>query len=180
MKYLLACLTLFITLNLTSCIQTPYGPYDTLLGGYTDRRINLNTAIVNVSSTKITHKGMTQAYALYRCAEVTIDYGYDYFIVVSTTHSNRNIRVLEREDYHKYNTQPPRLYNAFPRTLSYNGYRIEGSRSPQQCSNSSGCMVYGPTIVIKMYNGVVPNVPGAFDAFDVMAHLGPYTYNQHY
>ncbi|MFZ2314051.1 MAG: hypothetical protein WAW86_00125 [Gammaproteobacteria bacterium] len=179
MKYLLACLTLFATLTLTSCL-TPYGPYDTILGGYTDRLINQNTAIVNISTTRISGKNMAQSYALYRAAEVTIDNGYDYFIIVSTTHSNRNVRVTERENYHGYNTQPPRLYNAFPRSLSYSGYRIEGSRSPQECSNSSGCMVYGPTIVIKMYNGIVPHAPGAFDATDIMAHLGPYTYNQHY
>lgn len=181
MKYRLASCVLPLTLLLSSCMITPYGPYDTALGGYTNRLINQNTAIVNISSTRITHRYTTQAYALYRAAEVTIDNGFDYFIVVSSSYINKNVRVLEKEDYHGYNTEPPRSYNAFPRSLSYAGYRIEGSRSPQYTSRYGHCIFYGPTIVIKMFKGIAPTgVPGAFDAADIMAHLGPYTYDQHY
>lgn len=180
MKYLLAGIALVASLMLTSCL-TPYGPYDTVLGGYTDRRVNQNTAIVNISTTRITHRYTAQAYALYRAAEVTIDNGFDYFIVISSSYINRNVRVFEREDYHGYNTDPPRSYNAFPRSLAYAGYRMEGTRSPRYTNRyNNQCIFYGPTVVIKMFKGIPPNVPGAFDAADVMAHLGPYTYDQHY
>jgi len=64
-----------------SC-STPLSP-DGLTGGYSDNRIDSDTTSVEFRGNGYTSKRKVEMYLLYRCAEVTRDAGYDYFIVLN-------------------------------------------------------------------------------------------------
>src|SRR5579863_1607631 len=68
-------------LFLISCgCATPYQQHG-FRGGYTEARIAQDTALVSFKGNGFTSKERVQLYLLYRCAEVTKQYGYDYFII---------------------------------------------------------------------------------------------------
>ena len=60
---------------------TPYRPL-TLDGGYANSRLNPNTFQVVFQGNAHTTWKTAEAYALYRCAEVTVESGFDFFVVV--------------------------------------------------------------------------------------------------
>jgi hypothetical protein len=52
-------------------------------GGYSDARIGQDTVLVSFKGNGYTSKERVQLYLLYRCAEVTRQHGYDYFVVAN-------------------------------------------------------------------------------------------------
>ena len=70
-----------ITVLLTAC-ATPYGQYG-LLGGLTDSRIDANTFSISVDNNGFTSEQTTSMHALYRAAELTVENGFDYFLITS-------------------------------------------------------------------------------------------------
>ena len=71
----------YFALVLSAC-ATPYGKYG-LTGGYTDSRIDENTFSISVDTNGFTNQQTTSMYGLYRAAELTVENGYDFFVVVS-------------------------------------------------------------------------------------------------
>ena len=71
-----------VVLLAASC-ATPYQQHS-LRGGYDDSRIDSNTVLVSFKGNGYTPKDRVQTYMLYRCAEVTANAGYDYFVIVSS------------------------------------------------------------------------------------------------
>jgi hypothetical protein len=55
--------------------------------GYSDVQLDANTFSVTFSGNAETTHDIVQTYLLYRCAEITVQSGYDYFVV-----SDRNIQ----------------------------------------------------------------------------------------
>src|SRR3972149_10206844 len=51
-------------------------------GGYSDARIDANTFLVEFHGNGFTSRQTVETYLLYRCAEVTVEAGYDFFVVV--------------------------------------------------------------------------------------------------
>src|SRR5208337_1181572 len=73
--------TVLCVVLLSGC-ATPYkesGP----MGGYSDMQIDHNTVKVSFRGNAYTHKDTVETYMLYRCAEVTVEKGYDWFAIVS-------------------------------------------------------------------------------------------------
>jgi len=64
---------------LTSC-ATAYQP-DGVAGGYFDRRLDSNTERVSFRGNRFSSPETLQSYLLRRCADVTLEDGYDYFVV---------------------------------------------------------------------------------------------------
>jgi hypothetical protein len=64
---------------LTSC-ATAYQP-DGVAGGYSDRRLAGNAVQVSFRGNRFNSPEMLQSYLLRRCADVTLQNGYDYFVV---------------------------------------------------------------------------------------------------
>jgi hypothetical protein len=56
---------------------TPYQQKG-IAGGYSDTRIGRDTVLISFKGNGYTSKERVQLYLLYRCAEVTRQYGYDY------------------------------------------------------------------------------------------------------
>ncbi|MDP2279389.1 MAG: hypothetical protein Q8K51_14325 [Nitrospirota bacterium] len=68
---------------LTACATpTPYGKYGRL-GGYVDNRIDANTFSISVNNNAFTTQQTTSMHAFYRAAELTVENGFDYFVIVS-------------------------------------------------------------------------------------------------
>lgn len=75
--------TLALTLILASCATTtPYGPaHDGL--GYTDQQLDANRFRVTFAGNESTERETVENYLLYRAAEVTLERGYDYFVIAN-------------------------------------------------------------------------------------------------
>ena len=71
---------------LCSC-ATAYQP-DGVSGGYADRRLSDNTAQVSFRGNRFSTPETLHAYLLRRCADVTLQNGYNYFVVVSNEPPN--------------------------------------------------------------------------------------------
>jgi len=81
-------------LFLISCASvTLYRPSSGGRGGYSDYRIDKNTAIVSFKGDRRTSLETVKIYLLYRCAEVTLMYNYDCFCM-------NNIEKDQKTTYH--------------------------------------------------------------------------------
>lgn len=77
MKFCFPVLALFILFS--GCI-TPYQP-NGFSGGYKDTRIGKNKFVVSFYGNGYTSNQTVQTYLLYRCAELTVKNGYDFFLI---------------------------------------------------------------------------------------------------
>jgi hypothetical protein len=146
-------------LALAGCMApTPYKAADDGFG-YAQQQIEQNRYRVSFSGNALTLRSTVQNYLLYRAAEVTVDSGHDYFIVVDDN--------LERSTrYHGtvnpwfpggYRRHGDPFYDPYPATL--NAYPIDE---------------YTAFADIQVFRGDKPaNNPGAYDARDVLNHLAP-------
>jgi len=82
-KTLILCFTLA---TLAGC-STPYQKSG-LGGGYTDMALNENTYLVSFRGNGLTTAGTVRKYLLRRSAELTLQKGYDYFIIL---HDNTSV-----------------------------------------------------------------------------------------
>jgi hypothetical protein len=71
---------------LTSC-ATSYQPLG-FTGGYSDQRLDNNTAQVSFRGNGFTAPETVHSYLLRRCAEVTLQSGYTYFVLVDAEEPN--------------------------------------------------------------------------------------------
>lgn len=68
------------TASLVACV-TPYQPHGAT-GGYTDREIDDQTLHVEFSGNGYTSRDMVHKYFMYRCAELTQQHGFKYFVII--------------------------------------------------------------------------------------------------
>lgn len=163
---------------------TPYQPdddlggYNQLMGGYSEKRVDQNTYIVSFNATRQTPPQTVMNYLLARCAQLTTDAGFDYFIVVSTSASNQDVNVNTRRDFHNYILQKPSARPAEYQSVEFESATVTKSQFPAQPpANPNCCGVHAATAVIKMFQGPVPRgVPRAYDAKNTAAHLLPNTF----
>jgi hypothetical protein len=176
---LCAALTTFSILLLSCSSYRPVGEYGGIPhGGYTDSMTDSNTAIVSFDGNLATSQQTVENYLLHRCAKITLDNGYTYFIITSTNLSAVNINV-RTQDTTRYMTNPPRLFTAYPETSTYASSSY--STTEVECRYSAGApcrpQVHTVTAVIKMFRGSMPRgVPRTYNAQDVIGHLAPQTF----
>lgn len=148
-------------------------------GGYTDTQVNSNTAVVTFTGNIFSSQGTIADYALYRCAKVAMERGYNYFVVTSTSESSVNVNVNTHTDNRGYVSDPAKLHDVYPTVTDYSSYStsrsaISGKNNP--CGSNCGNSGHGAVIVIKMFQGNVPSgLPRAYNVNDVIAHLGSET-----
>jgi hypothetical protein len=176
-NFITSAIVLFSSVSYASTAYVEQGSYGGIShGGYQDVTINANTAMVTFRGDSGDSPDKIKKYLLYRCAEVAMGYGYDYFVVVSTSLSSENINIDEKKSYKKI--YPPRNtpYTEYS-SRSIKGYtKTETSATDCQQSSSSICRTHAATMVIKMYNGSVPvNLPRAYAVTDILAHFAPST-----
>ena len=132
-------LIIAITLALSAC-ATEYQS-SSFSGGYSDQMTGNNTATVMFRGNGFTNATTTRRYALRRAAELTLQRGYDYFLIESSN------------DF----TKTTELSGTINCTTSF-GYTT--------CSESGGGTIEKPRtqLDIRMFNGDVPNETGYYDA----------------
>ncbi len=148
-----------IALTLSACATpTPYGKYG-FYGGYTDSRIDENTFSISVDTNGFTSQQTTSMHGLYRAAELTIEHGYDFFVIVSDAQN------------------PTGMSMAMPGSsnTTINSY---GSRATATTTYTPGVIVPvvfpNSTLTIKSFKGSKPvDNPRAYDARAVVTYLGP-------
>ena len=95
---------------LTSC-STSYGKKG-VAGGYTDRQIDSNTFIVHYAANQYTAPDLLEAYTVYRCAEITLQQGCDYFMLLDPSYAKRSVRVTVKVYRGDPPSDEPRAYDA--------------------------------------------------------------------
>jgi hypothetical protein len=77
-------LSVFILTFICGCaLTTPYQPFNILgTGGYKNKEIDTNTQMVTYYTNMVTDSKKHRIMLLYRCAEATMENGYDYFDIV--------------------------------------------------------------------------------------------------
>jgi len=157
---------------LSGC-STAYGPAGEAAGipygGYTNTQINENTAIVTFNANSNTSRSQIRTYLMYRCARVTLDKGYDYFIVTRSTESPTNVTPITENRF--YLTDPPKLYTSY-----YSEPEVVGSAYSPSSFADFYPKGHAAVAVIKMFRGPKPPGPSIYGATDVIAHLGPTTF----
>lgn len=130
-------------------------------GGYSDARIGEDTALVSFKGNGYTSKERVQLYLLYRCAEVTRRYGYDYFLVTNG------------------GTEAGTSYvSNYTATTTASAYGTANSAFGSAHTFGSGTTIpiheYGTDAMIKMFKGhKPPDDPNAYDARETLQYLGP-------
>lgn len=79
---------IFCAANVLSACSTPYGP-NAIFGGYSEKEIEPSIWRVRFGGNGYTTYETVQTYWLYRCAEMTIEKGFDGFEIIS------NIRLVD-------------------------------------------------------------------------------------
>jgi hypothetical protein len=152
-----ALITLLCSIAAIGC-ATPYQP-DGLGGGYSDNRIDSDTISVEFRGNGYTSKRKVEMYLLYRCAEVTRDAHYDYFIALNpSTEASQG----------SFNTPGSfTSLTSFARGAAF----TRASYFPSQTINFT---FYGATTLIRMGKGQKPpeNV-AAYNAREVIEYMGP-------
>ena len=148
-------------LTLTAC-ATPYGKYG-LLGGFTDSRIDENTFSISVDTNGFTSQQTTSMQALYRAAELTVENGFDFFVVAIGANNSTSMAMAMPSSSTSNTTVNAYGSTAYARTTTT---YAPTTVMPVVFPNS--------TLIIKSFKGAKPEgVPNAYDAHAVMKYLGP-------
>jgi hypothetical protein len=149
-----------IVLLIAAGCATPYQQHG-FRGGYSDARIGQDTVLVSFKGNGYTSKERVQLYLLYRCAEVTQQYGYDYFVVTS---GGTEAAASEFSNY--------------TATTTASAYSTGNVAFGSAHTFGSGTTIpihkYGTDALIKMFKGQKPSTdPNAYYARETLRYLGP-------
>ena len=135
---------------------TPYQPAADGYG-YSEQQIEDNRFWVRFAGNKQTPASTVQSYWLYRISELTLDHGYDYFIVVD--------RNLDRS------TTYDSMADVDPGYFTEDGDYVSGGSSSYSLSPSDSYTAYADVV---MFEGEKPAAEiNAYDAWSVLRRLGP-------
>ncbi len=163
-----------VALLMAACAtSTPYGPATGSRGyGFSEQQIEQGRYRITFRGNSSTARETVENSLLYRAAELTVQNGYDYFVVVE---NDTEAKTSYSESYYpafygRYGYGYPfhRSYYAFPYYAygfgwgyPYEGYTREITR-------------YSAVAFVTMHHGEKPqDNPRAFDAREVMKNLGP-------
>jgi hypothetical protein len=128
--------------------------------GYGQQQLEENRYRVWFAGNRATPRETVENYVLYRCAELTLDRGYDYFVL-----SDRTTEGARREG--------PGI------SLGIGGVRF-GGRSGVSIGTGIGFPVgegdakyFGQTVAVLVKGKKPADNPSAFDAREIKAHLEP-------
>ena len=146
----------FMVATLSAC-ATPYGKYG-LLGGFTDSRIDENTFSSSVDTNGLTSHQTTSMHAFYRAAELTIENGFDYFVIASEATNSTSMAMANARRQHKqYNYQ----------------YLLAPPHTEGQLPPTHQQLLYLWCIQIQRSSSNLSRGPNAYDARSVMKYIGP-------
>ncbi|MDN5942172.1 MAG: hypothetical protein L0H94_09845 [Nitrospira sp.] len=151
----------FMVATLSAC-ATPYGEYG-ILGGFTDARIDENTFSISVDTNGLTSQQTTSMHALFRASELTVENGFDYFVIASDANNSTSMAMV-MPGGSTSNT-----------TINTYGSTAYGRTTTTYAPTTVVPVVYpNSTLIIKSFKGTKPEgVPNAYDARSVMKYIGP-------
>ncbi len=175
-----------LSLAIAGCSTTGSTPYQPVsasnraAGGFSDERLATGDYRVTFSGNRLTSRETVEAYLLYRSAELTVEQGYDWFVIVDREVEHR----VDRDTYPDPRYDPwfasdyaywrPYWRYYAPGTgwnswYPYYGDPFWASRAPTRTIER-----FEATAEIRMGHRAMPaeNVR-AFDARDVIARIGP-------
>jgi hypothetical protein len=179
MKITSAIAVIGLVIGLSACeTATPYQPLRTgseASGGFSDQRLDQNHFRVNFQGNTVTSRNTVETYLLYRAAEVTVAQGYDWF-ETADRHTERDQQTYIDPLYGPYGYWSPRW-----RVWGGYGWGAWGpwGGGPWGGGYWGGATVstvqkFQATAEIVMQHGPKPATdPGALDAHEVLANLGP-------
>jgi hypothetical protein len=145
---------------------TPY-QQSSFRGGYSDTRIDSNTVMVSFKGNGFTGRQTVESYLLYRCAQLTLNDGYDYFVLASEN----------TESKHGSSSTPSTFTSTTSASAIATGNSAYGQAQTFGTLNPGHTFThtkYGGEAVIKMFKGKKPaDDPRAYDAHEVKQYLGP-------
>lgn len=144
--------SLFLLFCFLAGCATPYQQRG-FRGGYSDYRIDNNTFRVQFTGNAYTSREVVEIYAVYRCAEVTIEAGFDYFILVG-----------EGGEVYRGAAATPGIYQS-----RYSHGRFSSFYIPSQFIEFTK---YGSFVTIKAFRGQKPQgESSAYDAREIIQNL---------
>lgn len=147
---------------------TPYQPAGNSQWGFQESQIESNRFRVSFSGNSLTDRETVETYFLYRAAELTLEHGYDHFLVAQRATDVESRIVGSRPD--------PFYRPGFGLHYSYFHPRWgwHGAGDPfWNDTNYREITRYEASAEILLGRGTKPDAANAFDARDVMANLGP-------
>ncbi len=168
-----------VAILLAACATaTPYGPAAQGGGyGFSDQQIEQNRFRITFRGNSVTSRETVENALLYRAAELTVQQGYDYFVVVEndteartsyrgTTYPAFYGRYGYGYPFHHPSYAFPYYAYGFGWGYPYDTYTREITR-------------YSAVAFVTMHEGSKPaGNAQAFDAREVMANLGPYVFGE--
>jgi hypothetical protein len=162
-------LTLVVGLGLAACAtSTPYQPADRGGYGFSDQRIEETKYRITFRGNSSTSRETVENSLLYRAAELTVEKGYDYFVVIeSDTEANKRYSTTaDPAFFGRYYYGYPGRYYGFP----YYAYGF-GWGYPYE-SYTREYTRYSAVAFVSLGKGPKPaDDPQAFDAREVLANL---------
>ncbi|PYV81546.1 MAG: hypothetical protein DMG05_29775 [Acidobacteria bacterium] len=125
-------------------------------GGYSDLKLDENTFRINFRGNGYTSSERVEIFALYRCAEVTLQRGFDYFVIVQEG---------TQTSQYQYNT--PGSYSSTTTVIGSTAY-TRGNYTP---GASIPVNKHRAAVTIKAYKGTKSDIPGAYMAKELMKNL---------
>jgi len=155
-------------LAVASCAtSTPFQPAAPGGFGYAEQQIETNRFLVSFSGNSLTDRETVETFLLFRAAELTVEEGYDHFIVVRRD-TDEETRFTGTSFGPRYSAFSVRYRYFHPR---YGWYGFYDPFYDDIAIRESSRFEASAEIVLG--RGAKPDDPEAFDARDVIANLGP-------
>jgi hypothetical protein len=155
--------------SLSACATaTPYQSAANTSGyGYQETAIESDRYLVRFSGNSLTERDTVETYLLYRAAELTLERGYDHFVIVQRdTEADRRFVGTARGPFYSAYGFRYRYYHPI--------YGWYGWRDPfWDDVNVREVTRYEAQAEIVFGRGAAPDRPEAFEAREVVANLGP-------
>lgn len=150
---------------LTACATaTPYQPAVTDRYGFEEQRIESNRTRITFRGNTLTDRDTVETYLLYRAAEITIEQGFDYFIV-----ADRGTEEVSRLQGSGYRPRFAFDYWYFSPRRGWSPWYDPFWDEPTSYREVSR---YEAVAEVAMFRGQKPqDDPNAFDARDVQTNL---------
>jgi hypothetical protein len=160
------------TLLLSGCLgPTPY-QLKQFNGGYQERAVAADRWYVEFFGNGHTSRDTVFAYWIYRCAEVTQQKGFDYFVIVARTPQASPAADVDI----RYGSADADGDDAAPSAIRAKGTGGSGSRTPSYTSvpGSTGTITtWSARGVIQVFKGLPDPDERAFVAKEIVEKLGP-------
>jgi hypothetical protein len=130
--------------------------------GYSEARLDDGTFDVVYTGSRYTAPERQEVFLLYRCAQLTVQHGYEHFVVL------------------KKNTETNRLDDSIHTNEAVTVPRDTGHFHPAAHSSNpvDNQDNFRSSALIKMFNGSKANVPVSYNAKETMAHLRVRVYGE--